>query len=131
ALEVRRSADGPTVITTTGELRARHVVVADGLRSSLRHQLGWTIGPRPPHRYGIVGHWQIDGPLDPWVRITFADGLELYEGPGGGGGSWHQVSRAHLSPRAPAPDRRSAPGRRPAPTAEPHASTGGARHAQS
>ena len=83
ALEVRRSPGGPWVITTTGELRARHVVVADGLRSSLRHRLGWTIGPRPPYRYGIVGHWQLEGPVDPWVRITFADGLEVYEGPVG------------------------------------------------
>ena len=72
---------GPTVVTSGGELRARRVVIADGLRSSLRHRLGWTVGPRPPHRYGIVAHWQVDGPLDPWVRITFADGLEVYEGP--------------------------------------------------
>jgi 2-polyprenyl-6-methoxyphenol hydroxylase-like FAD-dependent oxidoreductase len=81
AIEVRRSASGPTLVTSNGDLRARQLVVADGLRSGFRHQLGWTIGPRPPHRYGVVGHWQIDGPLDPWVRITFADGIELYEGP--------------------------------------------------
>jgi flavin-dependent dehydrogenase len=81
ALDVRRSAAGPTLVTSNGDLRTRQLVVADGLRSAFRHKLGWTIGPRPPHRYGIVGHWQIDGPLDPWVRITFADGLELYEGP--------------------------------------------------
>jgi flavin-dependent dehydrogenase len=71
----------PTVVTSAGELRARYVVVADGLRSSLRHRLGWTVGPRPPHRYGIVAHWQVEGPVDPWVRITFDDGLEVYEGP--------------------------------------------------
>jgi flavin-dependent dehydrogenase len=28
-----------------------------------------------------VGHWAIDGPVDPWIRITFAEGLEIYEGP--------------------------------------------------
>jgi len=59
----------------------RFVVAADGLRSALRHRLGWTRGPRPPHRYGIVAHWLMDAPLDPWVRITFDRGLEVYEGP--------------------------------------------------
>jgi flavin-dependent dehydrogenase len=71
----------PTVVTTAGEIRARVVVVADGLRSAFRHRLGWTVGPRPPHRYGIVAHWTMDGPVDPWVRITFDRGLEVYEGP--------------------------------------------------
>jgi flavin-dependent dehydrogenase len=55
--------------------------VADGLRSAIRHQLGWTVGPRPPHRYGIIGHWKTDRPVEPWIRITFSDGLELYQGP--------------------------------------------------
>lgn len=81
AVDIRRDAAGPTIVTTAGEVRARHVVVADGLRSPMRHRLGWTRGPRAPHRYGIVAHWQMDGPVDPWVRITFADGLEVYEGP--------------------------------------------------
>jgi flavin-dependent dehydrogenase len=57
------------------------VAVADGLRSAFRHRLGWTVGPRPPHRYGVVAHWTIDAPVDPWVRITFDRGLEVYEGP--------------------------------------------------
>ncbi len=80
--DVRPNADGTaTVITATGEVRARFVAIADGLRSALRHRLGWTVGPRPPHRYGIVAHWTMDGPVDPWVRITFDHGLEVYEGP--------------------------------------------------
>src|SRR2546430_3735837 len=70
-----------TVITTTGEIRARFVAVADGLHSGLRHRLGWTVRPRPPYRYGIVAHWVMDAPVDPWVRITFDQGLEVYEGP--------------------------------------------------
>jgi menaquinone-9 beta-reductase len=82
ARDLRRTGDGmTTVITGAGEIRARFVVVADGLRSPLRHRLGWTVGPRPPHRYGIVGHWVMDAPIDPWVRITFDRGLEVYEGP--------------------------------------------------
>ena len=80
--DIRLGADGvTTVVTTAGEVRARFVAVADGLRSALRHRLGWTVGPRPPHRYGIVAHWMMDAPVDPWVRITFDQGLEVYEGP--------------------------------------------------
>ena len=80
--DVRTEPSGmATVITAAGDVRARFVAVADGLRSSLRHRLGWTVGPRPPHRYGIVAHWAVDGPIDPWVRITFDPGLEVYEGP--------------------------------------------------
>ena len=81
ARTVCSNMDGVTVSTSSGEVRTRHLVAADGLRSAIRHQLGWTIGPRPPHRYGIVSHWAIGGPVDPWVRITFSPGLELYEGP--------------------------------------------------
>jgi menaquinone-9 beta-reductase len=80
--DIRTNSDGTaTVITATGEVRARFVAVADGLRSALRHRLGRTVGPRPPHRYGIVAHWTMDGPVDPWVRLTFDRGLEVYEGP--------------------------------------------------
>jgi 2-polyprenyl-6-methoxyphenol hydroxylase-like FAD-dependent oxidoreductase len=82
ARDIRRGPDGTaTVITATGELRSRFVAVADGLRSPVRHRLGWTVGPRPPHRFGIVGHWTMAAPVDPWVRITFDQGLEVYEGP--------------------------------------------------
>jgi flavin-dependent dehydrogenase len=82
ARDVRTGTDGvATVLTAAGEVRARFVAVADGLRSAFRHRLGWTVGPRPPHRYGIVAHWTMDGPVDPWVRITFDRGLEVYEGP--------------------------------------------------
>lgn len=80
--DVRTDAGGlPSVVTAAGEVRARFVAVADGLRSELRHRLNWTVGPRAPHRYGIVAHWMIDAPVDPWVRITFDRGLEVYEGP--------------------------------------------------
>src|SRR5256886_15612338 len=80
--EIRRDPDGRSILSTTsGDVRARYVAVADGLRSDVRHRLGWTVGPRPPHRYGIVGHWLVGGPVDPWVRNTFYQDLEVYEGP--------------------------------------------------
>lgn len=81
ATSVQRGPDGPRLVTSAGELRVANVAVADGLRSAIRHGLGWTRGPRPPHRYGVVAHWRVDGPVDPWIRITFADGFELYESP--------------------------------------------------
>jgi menaquinone-9 beta-reductase len=82
ARDITTGDDGiATVSTQAGEVRARFVAVADGLRSGFRHRLGWTVGPRPPHRYGIVAHWTMDAPVDPWVRITFDRGLEVYEGP--------------------------------------------------
>ena len=71
----------PYAVTTKGEFSGRVVAVADGLRSPVRHRLGRTIGPRPPHRFGIVGHLAVNGAPDPWVRITIDRGLELYEGP--------------------------------------------------
>jgi 2-polyprenyl-6-methoxyphenol hydroxylase-like FAD-dependent oxidoreductase len=69
------------VETAAGEVRVRFVVAADGLRSSIRQQQGWTRGPFPPQRYGVVGHWQTEAPVDPWVRITADRGLEVYDGP--------------------------------------------------
>ncbi len=73
----------PRVVTSAGEVGARAVAVADGLRSNLRRQLGWTRGPRPPHRYGIVGHWRSSFPIDPWIRLTIHSGFESYRAPVG------------------------------------------------
>jgi len=73
----------PRVVTSVGEVGARAVAVADGLRSNLRRQLGWTRGPRPPHRYGIVGHWHAVLPRDPWIRLTIHSGFETYRAPVG------------------------------------------------
>ena len=81
-LEVRKEPGrSPLVITRDGEISGRAVVVADGLRSAMRHRLGRTVGPLPPHRFGIVGHLAVEGPPDPWVRITIEHGLEVYEAP--------------------------------------------------
>ena len=81
--KIRLDGDAPALVTSDGEIRARFIAVADGLRSGLRHQLGWTIGPRGPHRYAVVGHWRDDRRLDPWVRITADQGMEAYDGPVG------------------------------------------------
>jgi flavin-dependent dehydrogenase len=75
----------PALQTALGEVRARFVVGADGLHSSIRRRLGWTIGPQAPLRYGVVGHWRDDGVPDAWVRITVGEGMECYEAPVGRG----------------------------------------------
>ncbi|MDQ6709614.1 MAG: NAD(P)/FAD-dependent oxidoreductase [Candidatus Dormibacteraeota bacterium] len=81
-LDIRCQPGRPAgVVTDQGEFTGRVVAVADGLRSAMRHRIGRTIGPLPPHRYGIVGHLSVEGPPDPWVRITVERGMEVYEAP--------------------------------------------------
>lgn len=80
---IERSNGVASLWTSAGEVRARSVVVADGLRSALRRQLGWTRGPRGPHRYGVVGHWRGAFPPDPWIRLTVEAGYESYRAPVG------------------------------------------------
>ncbi len=82
---VERAEPGqvPRLVTSVGEVRARVVAVADGLRSGLRRRLGWTRGPRPPHRYGVIGHWRGAFPPDPWIRLTIHSGFETYRAPVG------------------------------------------------
>jgi len=72
-----------SVATAAGEVRANAIVIADGLRSNLRRQLGWTRGPAGPHRYGVVGHWRGAFPPDPWIRLTIEPGFETYRAPVG------------------------------------------------
>lgn len=83
---VERVQPGPdtrSVVTTAGEVRAHAIVIADGLRSTLRRRLGWTRGPAGPHRYGVVGHWRGAFPPDPWIRLTIQPGFETYRAPVG------------------------------------------------
>jgi len=80
---IERSNGLASLWTSAGEVRAQSVVVADGLRSALRRQLGWTRGPRGPHRYGVVGHWRGAFPPDTWIRLTVEAGFESYRAPVG------------------------------------------------
>src|SRR5260370_30419296 len=72
ARDVRTDPNGiATVITADGEVGARFIALADGLRSAFRHRLGWTVGPRPPHRYCLSAHWTMDGPVGPGLGMPF------------------------------------------------------------
>src|SRR5436305_5059351 len=44
------------VTSAAGQLTARRVVGADGLRSHVARWTGWARPPRRPHRYAFVGH---------------------------------------------------------------------------
>src|SRR3989442_788919 len=64
----------PRVVTSAGEVGARAVAVADGLRSNLRRQLGRARGARPPHRSGIAGHCPSSVVIEPSIRLTIYPG---------------------------------------------------------
>jgi flavin-dependent dehydrogenase len=74
----------PRLLTKSDEFPARFVAVADGLRSRMRHQLGWTLGPRPPHRYGVISHFHVREPQPARIDIRIHPGFESYEAPVGG-----------------------------------------------
>jgi flavin-dependent dehydrogenase len=81
---IRDAADAVVGVTTTsGEIRARVVVGADGLHSQMRAWTGLRAGPRAPMRYGLAGHWQIDTRDRTGIAVTLAGGHEWYEAPVG------------------------------------------------
>ncbi len=62
------------------DLRARVVVVADGMRSRLRTQLGLARAPRGRPRYGLRAHLRLPRGVDlpRWVEVRVGAGLEAY-----------------------------------------------------
>jgi 2-polyprenyl-6-methoxyphenol hydroxylase-like FAD-dependent oxidoreductase len=71
------------VTTTTGEIRARIVIAADGLHSQIRSWAGLTVPSRARVRYGLAGHWRVDTRDRDAVTVTLAGGHEWYEAPVG------------------------------------------------
>ncbi|MEQ1500609.1 MAG: NAD(P)/FAD-dependent oxidoreductase [Myxococcota bacterium] len=100
-------ADGVTVRTDHGPIRARLVVGADGLHSRIRHWTGLERAPRGRKRYGVRGHLTLaPGVADPpWVDVELVDGAELYVTPVGPG----QVNVAALCERDTARGLKGAP----------------------
>jgi flavin-dependent dehydrogenase len=87
--------DGVRVETTRGDLRARVLVGADGLRSPVARWLGWARPPRGTARHGLVGHLATPGPPADEIVVTMLDGVEVYSAPSGPG----EVLAAVLGPR--------------------------------
>lgn len=71
------------VSTTSGEIRARIVIAADGLHSQIRSWAGLTVPSRARVRYGLAGHWRVDTRDRDAVTVTLAGGHEWYEAPVG------------------------------------------------
>lgn len=71
------------VRTTSGAVRGRLVVGADGLHSQVRGWAGLEGRRRGRKRYGVRGHWQLPaGAPDPeWVDVHVVGGGELYVTP--------------------------------------------------
>lgn len=63
-------------------LRARVIVGADGLRSTLRRALGWEAQRGRRRRYAVVGHFRLPHDrLPPLVDVVFSRGMESYVTP--------------------------------------------------
>jgi flavin-dependent dehydrogenase len=78
---VRPSPNSVAVETSRGVLRARAVVVADGLRSRIRRQLGWERPLGHPRRYGLVGHLDAPGHGFEEITVTLLGRIETYLAP--------------------------------------------------
>jgi menaquinone-9 beta-reductase len=71
------------VVTTSGEIRARAVIAADGLHSSIRSWMGLGMPPRARLRYGLAGHWRVETRDVDAITVTLARDHEWYEAPVG------------------------------------------------
>src|SRR5262249_3738367 len=59
--------------------RARVIVGADGLRSTVRRALGWGASSGGRRRYAVVGHFRVPASrVPPLVDVVFAEGVESY-----------------------------------------------------
>jgi len=80
ARDVQVGSDGVLLGTTQGEIVARFLVGADGIRSRVATWMGWS-RPARSRRYGLVGHLAArDHGIDR-VLITLLDGCEVYLAP--------------------------------------------------
>jgi flavin-dependent dehydrogenase len=78
---VETREDRVRIATTNGDVEARYLVGADGLRSRVARWMGWARPPRGPARYGLVGHLQAPGHSFDRITVTLLDGCEVYLAP--------------------------------------------------
>ncbi|MFI8949746.1 NAD(P)/FAD-dependent oxidoreductase [Streptomyces sp. NPDC053750] len=76
--DVRQDTTGVTVPGTG--LRARWLVAADGLHSSVRRSLGLEARPRGAPRYGLRRHYAVP-PWSPYVEVHWGPHTEAYVTP--------------------------------------------------
>jgi flavin-dependent dehydrogenase len=70
-----------TIATSNGELEARYVVGADGLRSRVARWMGWSRPRSDRARYALVGHLQAPGHSFDRIVVTLLEGCEVYLAP--------------------------------------------------
>lgn len=77
---------GVRVETARGELRARVLVAADGLRSAVAGWLGWGRPPAGRARYALVGHVRGGAPaLGGEIVVSLLGDVEVYAAPADAG----------------------------------------------
>lgn len=74
------TAGGATVATDAGDLHARYVIGADGLRSRIAHWMGWA-RPARSKRYALVGHSAAPAHGVDGIVVTLLAGREVYAAP--------------------------------------------------
>jgi menaquinone-9 beta-reductase len=95
ATGLRSLPTGVAVETSSGTLRARAVVGADGLRSRVSAWMGWELPPRSRRRHALVGHWQIPSHGRDEITVTLLGDVEVYVAPCGAS----ELLAAVLGPR--------------------------------
>jgi flavin-dependent dehydrogenase len=81
---LREGAKVTGVESSAGTIRARCVMAADGLRSTLREQLGLDLPARAPRRVGLRVHFRVPQlPFGRMVRVIVARSFEYYLTPVG------------------------------------------------
>jgi flavin-dependent dehydrogenase len=80
---IRNAGDVNGVTTTSGGIRARAVIAADGLHSPIRSWMGLRMAPRARLRYGLAGHWRVETRDLDAITVTLARDHEWYEAPVG------------------------------------------------
>lgn len=80
---IERAGAGFRLATARGSMTARQVVGADGLRSTTRRLLGWSMAPAEPHRHALVSHLNVPRHRVGGVVVTLLQSNEVYVAPSG------------------------------------------------
>jgi flavin-dependent dehydrogenase len=83
ATALRSVRHGVVVETSSGAVRARALVAADGLRSQTRAWMGWERPARSPRRHALVGHWEVPRHHLDEITVTLLGDVEVYVAPSG------------------------------------------------
>jgi menaquinone-9 beta-reductase len=80
---VSTSATGVVVESAGESIRTPLLIGADGIASTVRRLLGWSLPPQLPLRHGLVSHLKVVGHGIAEVIVTVLDKREVYVAPTG------------------------------------------------